>query len=189
MIYNSAEIIPAKLFFKILATEDYTLLSDKKYSQKELLEAWNIIKEEHDKLNPDNNSDKVLNLSKRIESLVSKYESIRLSIYHLRVLEDDELLSVLKNYDYKFTGNLQEDLDVAERHSNALIDKIKELEERMPKVNKKGKDDLNFDEAVMSYSSFIGSGFIDPNTIKLSQYYALINIGNKKIKSLEKGNN
>lgn len=184
MIYRSAETIPAKLFFKILESEDYSLLSNKK-TDKDLKAIFENIKKEDNEMISNREVFKVLNLSKRIESLSSRHESIKLIIYHLRSKFDQELLDILKDYGYKLTGDLQADLDIVERESDALDIKIKSLESKMP--TQEGEQ-LSFDENVLMYSAFTGLGYIDPNVLPLSQYRALINNGNKKIKSLENGN-
>lgn len=183
MIYKSAEIIPAKLFFKILESGDYSLLSSKK-TDKDLKAIFENIEKEDDNINHNKDMFKVLNLSKRIESFAYTREAVKLSIYHLRKIKDDELIDLLKNYGYKFTDDLQADLDVIERESSSFEIRIKTLEDKMPKL-KSGGEELSFDENVLMYAAFTDLGYIDPNKLPLSQYRALINNGNKKIKALE----
>ena len=100
MTYTSVDTIPAKLYLKILETGHVNLLSDKEVveiieegaqnviTKKELENIWVNIQAEDAELIKDNKSDKTLNISKNIESLVAKLESINLSVFHLKMLKD-----------------------------------------------------------------------------------------------------
>jgi uncharacterized protein YfkK (UPF0435 family) len=186
MTYDSIEIIPAKLYFKIVETGDIKLLSTENTSEEDLQRIWIQIEEAHNQLSPPNkDAIKVLNLSKKIEALGAKLQSVKISIRCLTYGEDEELMSKLKEYSYQFKGDLKADLERIDRQSEDIKIKLDKIQKRMPKIDNADKNALSFDEAVMSYSAFTGSGFIDTNKITLTQYYSLISIGNKKIKALE----
>lgn len=187
MIYDSAEIIPAKLYFKIVDTGKYSLLSDENLSDEKLELLWKKIEEEHNEINPNKDRNKALDLFKKREALEAKLEVINLSVYHLKSKKDEELIRLLKTYGYQFTENLNEDLKKIERESLNIEVKIKSIAEKIPKPDKNNNNKSSFDETVMSYSAFTGAGFINTNTITLTQYYALINMGNQKLKALENG--
>lgn len=183
--YNSAEIIPAKLFFRILEGGDYSLLTDEKNTKEDLKVIWDIIEDQYNSLNSNKDGNKILNLSSRIEALSCKFKAIKLIVYHLRNVFDQELIDRLKQYGYKFTGDLQDDLDVVDRECEAIQVIIKTLESQMPKQKGKGEK-MTFDETVLMYGAFTGLGYVDPNVLPLTQFDALINNGNKKMKALEK---
>lgn len=199
MIYNSPETIPAKLYYKILETGNVKLLGIG--TDEELNKAWVKIEEEYSKIKKNENKDlkKVLDLSKQIESIESRLRFTELAIYHLRHLKDDELIEKLKKYGYSFNWKkpekedaiteaiFQEDIDRIERESEALTIKIARLQQSMPKKaeNEEDKNEIPFDETVLTYAAFTGLGYVDPNTLPLTQYDAMIVNGNKKMKALE----
>ncbi|MEM6697419.1 MAG: hypothetical protein AAF599_03415 [Bacteroidota bacterium] len=186
MTYDSIEIIPAKLYFKIVETGNIKLLSTENTSEEDLQRIWVQIEKDHNQLSPPNkDANKVLNLSKKIEALGAKLQSVKISIRCLTYGEDEELMNKIKEYGYQFKGDLKSDLERIDRQSEDIKIKLDKIQKRMPKIDNAGKNALSFDEAVMSYSAFTGSGFIDTNKITLTQYYSLISIGNKKIKALE----
>lgn len=203
MIYNSPETIPAKLYFKILNTEDLKLLSTESVSDEKLNEAWQKIEDEYSEINI-NKTDKqkkTVNIYKKIESLSSELSSIELCIYHLRSLKDDDLIEKLKSYGYKFNWVKPEedteitdaiyhnDLDQIERFSEGLELKIKAEQRKLPKPKTKEESkEIPFDQTVLMYAAFTGLGYVNPNIIPLTQYDAMIANGNEKMKSLEKMN-
>ncbi len=187
MIYNSVQIIPAKLFFHISETEEYGLLSDKKLDSDQLKTIWLILEEEHKKLNPNKKVNKTLDLSKKIEELYAKHQKILLAVQYLKSRRDEDLIELLEKSNYHFDlQDYDNSLERIERESQSILIRIESLEKKLPKPTTT-KETVTFDQTVMSYSAFSGSGFINPNKITLSQYYALINIGNNKMKALENG--
>lgn len=183
MTYDSPDIIPAKIYFKILETGEVELLSTEIKKFDKLIEIWEKINEEYVSENKKQKQDKSFDLYKRIESLSAKFEAIKLSVMVLKYQDDQELKDLLLKYGYKFSDDEEKDLDRILRESESLQIKIENLRNQLPKVDNKKK--LSFDETVMSYAAFTGSGFIDTNKITLTQYDALINIGNQKMKALE----
>jgi len=187
MIYDSFDIIPIKLFFRIEQTGKINLLSTKKNNSKSLKEIWERIKEEHDEIDSKKIDYKTLNISKKIESLSVKNRVTNLAVFHLRNKKDDELINLLKDYRYNIdVDDLMTSLEVVEKENKALIGKINRLNERLPK-KEESESKTTLDEVILSYASLTNSGFIDTNKITGTQYYALINLGNKKIKELENG--
>lgn len=190
MTYDSIDTIPAKLFFRIMETGDISLLSTKKKAEYDLMSIWENLQEEHGKINPDNRTGKTMSIYRKIEALSAKYEAIKLAVHCMKSHRDKDLFGLLQNYGYKLTWrNLREDLERVERESKAIETKILRAKQQLPKQKKnKGESaDISFDEAVLGYAAFTGSGFVDTNKITVPQYYALINIGNQKIRALENG--
>ena len=190
MIYKSVDTIPSKIFFKILETGDVKLLTDEDIPIKELEQIWSIIQNEDSELTGKESSDKVISVSKQIEALLARMESINLSVFHLKVKEDKDLINLLKKYNYTFTGDLKYDLERVEVESEALTQKLKryqrQLKALLPEDYEKKKQ-VPFDEVVMGYG-VVSGWIVRPNKITQSEYRALIKIGNQKIKALSNGN-
>ena len=190
-LYNSADIIPAKLYYKIVASGDLTRLSSKELPEKELAEIWETIQNEDAELSPGGKADKIINVSRKIEAIAAKYESVNLAVYYLDKCEEDEadeeLINQLKEYHYKFSGDLHKDLETIARENKALILIIKRLQKQLPQQEEDNSSKTTLDENILSYGIITGLGFIDTNTITLSQYRALVSTGNQKIKALEDG--
>jgi len=189
-LYDSADVIPAKLYFKIVANiELITLLSSEELSEVELVDIWSKIHEDDIESSNDEKTSKIVNISKQIENLASKYESIKLAVFFLEKLmvEDKELINLLKKHHYKFTGDLKKDLEVIKRESQAIELIIKRLQKKLPQQNEENSSKSTLDENILSYGIITGLGFIDTNAITLSQYRALVSTGNQKIKALENG--
>lgn len=201
MTYQSVDTIPSKLFFKILDTGQYQLLSDEIKDEKELKRIWDIIEQEDTELNPNDRTNDSIDVFKKVEWLAAKYKCIELCIRHLRYKKDDELIEKLREYGYKLrydAGSLKDenwsaaeaifqmDLDEIVRLSEDIGTQIERALVLLERKNKKTGKASSYDEVVMGYAAFTGSGFIDTNTITQSQYRALIKMGDEKIKSLEK---
>lgn len=200
MIHTSIDTIPSKLFFKILSSGDVSLLSDDPEADIEELKAvWSIIESEDKALFNSKESTKELGLHKQIESLLAKLQYVILSVFHLRIIKDQDLIKELQSDGYKIAwddSKIQDEniadeiyhsqLDTIERESDALNMKLssyqKQLEAIKPKI--KDSEDYPFDELVMSYG-VVSGWMVRPNDITQSEFRALIKIGDKKMKSLE----
>ncbi|MFC5046896.1 hypothetical protein ACFSTE_15770 [Aquimarina hainanensis] len=181
MIYDSVDTVPAKIYFKILETNDLSLLTTGPASESELQEAWSKIEKENSSNTKE--EDKATDLIKKIEGLEAKYESIKLAIKYLHKENDDELIDLLKGYGYMFTGNMTKDLNTITRESKALNIIIKRLQKKLPKQKIENKP--TFDMIVLSCAAINGLGFVDTNTITLSQFNAHVEISNQKIEALQ----
>lgn len=171
-----------------METGEVSLLSNEDKSEEELSDIWNKIQEEHEKISINDRQNKALNIYKKIEALSCRYYAVKLSVHCLKYVRDKDLFVLLKNYGYKITWrDLREDLERIERESKAIETKILRAKQQLPKQKKDKGASVSFDETVLGYAAFTGSGFVDTNKITVPQYYALINIGNQKIKALENG--
>lgn len=186
-VFDSVDTIPAKLYYKIVTTGDISLLCSEKQPNKILEEAWENIQNQDAELSPGGKADKIINVSRKIEALAAKYEFAKLAVYHLENVEDEELINQLKKYGYKFSGDLQQDLKTIARENKALILIIKRYQKQLPQQDEESTSKSTLDENILSYGIITGLGFIDTNTITLSQYRALVSTGNQKIKALEDG--
>ncbi|WP_438423262.1 hypothetical protein [Aquimarina macrocephali] len=185
MIYDSIDIIPAKLFFKILQTGDVGLLSDENIDTGKLKKVWEELEHQHDLTLSSDEANKALKVSIKIEYLSAKYKSVNLAIKCLRHEPDAQLFEVLKNAGYQIEEGVEVDYDKIERENKAIEIIISRLQKKLPKQDDSKNNSL--DEVIMTYCVVTNMGFIDSNKITLTQYYALINAGNQKIKALENG--
>lgn len=185
MIYDSLDIIPAKLFFKIIQTGEIHLLSDEDLSEDKLIKIWEKLEDENELLNPNDEANKILEISRKIESLDATYNKILLSVHYLKEIKDEDLINLIRESKFKLeTETFDSDLKTIEREAKNILVKIASFQKQLPEPNEDEKP-IKFDEVVLSYGVIVGSGFIDTNSITMSQYYALINVGNNKIKAME----
>lgn len=182
-MYDSIETIPAKTYFKIVETGNLRLLS-KTATDEELERAWGQIESEHEALG--DGDKKALDVPKKIETLWARYESVRLAIHVLRRSDDDQMKDLLRSKGFRIGEDLDNDLDQIEKEAEAIYIKIDALRKKLPKADTGTK--APFDKVVLGYGALVGTGWIDTNTITLTQYYALIETGNEKIKAFERGN-
>lgn len=188
MIYKSVDTIPSKIFFKIIETQNYSLLcSDgEELPNEELIQIFDKIQIEDEKLQKDKAKSKSLDIYSRVEFLATKYKKVKFAVYYLRQKEDEELVEMLKKDGYNFTDDLQKDLDLIERLAESLLVKIDIVKQRLPKKSEVEGDGVPFDEVVLSYCALLGMGFVDTNSVVQSQYRAIIRMGNNKIEKLNK---
>ena len=189
MIYNNIDIIPAKIYFKIIEKGNLSLLcSDgEKLSEVELSNIFEKIQSEDDKLTESKGKSKELDIYTKIEALATKYKKIKYSIYYLRHLKDEELMELLKKDGYVFTEDLEPSLDEIERISESLLVKIDSIKQRLPKKKEESEGkETPFDEVVLSYCALLGMGYTDTNILSLAQYRAIIKMGNNKIEALNR---
>lgn len=196
MIHDTAETVPAKVYFKIADGGELKLLSsDGSHSKEELEAAWKKISDEYNAISHESKeSAKNLNIYKRLESLVSEYKSVLYYITSARYLRDPEMILQLNEWGYKIEWNekdsvedLLSQLDTAENHLEGLMIKIKVERNKLPKP--KSGTHITFEENVLGYAAFTDQGYVDPNTLPLLQYHALVAMGNKKMKHLKDNGN
>lgn len=191
MLYDSIDTIPAKTYFKIIESGDLKLLlSDGKRTINNisaLEDAWEKLEAEHSAIEEGKRDNTVMDISKKIESMAAKYEAITYAISYLRKLDDADLVRLLNNYGFQLDGDIEQCLNRIESESEAIQIKIERERNKLPKEDKDNSKKTTFDKVVLSYGAITGLGFVDTNKISLTQYYALIETGNEKIKALESG--
>lgn len=184
MIYKSIDTIPAKLFFKIIETEDVSLLSDERTPIEYLKVIWEGIKMEDEKNNPNSQKNKVIQTHAQIESYLAKLEFIKHAVHYLKIKEDEHLRELLKSEGY--TYNSEKDLDRILLQSDGINDRIERLKLKLPKQDKIKKN-VPFDELVLSMAAITDLGFIDTNKITKTQFDGLLKITDSKIKQAKSG--
>lgn len=200
MNYQYVDVIPAKVIFKIESTLNFDLLLPYTNEGETTAEVWEVIEQEHQDISPDNKNDKNLDLFKTIEALRAKYESIQLAVLYLSKLWDNELADKLIEYGFSIEKNNynnledmtrdeqhQAALEIVSKQSEAILIKINNALAKLDKKNDKKVSKTSFEETILSYSAFTGVGYVDANKVTLMEYYALISLGQEKIKALEKG--
>lgn len=202
MIYNSVDTIPGKLYYKIEATGNLLLLSDEDNPDvKKLEEAWNKIKKENENQPGSAKLKKILTVEKMIEHLSALNEAVGIAVHCLNAIKDMRLVNMLKEYEYHFDWKegidtdeneqlWNEDIKRISRESNAIQVRLDAAKEKLPKDSE--EPDINdssatFDLTCLSHSTFVDAGFVDTNTIVLSQFNAIVHLSNQKIKALKNG--
>lgn len=189
MIYDSLEILPYKIFMRIV--EDPSLINllstDKNHDNSELLVIWNSLFEEYKVLSPEKEEMKLLNLKKEIEFLECKHKGIAVALCALDFDYNQELVDILLGYGYKLTKeNYYDDLKRIQRESEGLLMKAKNIKKRLPKSDANSvSTKVSIDRVFAFYSSVLGYDF-DYNTVSVTKVLALKDQVDSKLKSIEK---
>ncbi|CAL2077701.1 conserved protein of unknown function [Tenacibaculum sp. 190524A02b] len=186
-MYN-IDTIPAKIYFKIVETGNLSLLSPNEKKEDALLKAWKKINQEYQRITFKSTTDKLLELSKKIQSLSARFKFIRNCCYLLKIQRDDELEEDLRLYNYKLREEcFMADLNRIETLSDTIEIKIEALNEKLQNLSKSNdKSNALFEEVFMGYLAVLGFGFKDANTITLLEFVGLEKQVTIKIKSLQK---
>lgn len=187
MIYNSLEILPYKTFFKIVYSQDVSLLKNGAEAEEiDLKELWESLLKEYNEISPEKEEMNLLRVKRDIEAIECKYKAIQVSLSALDFHYDDELIEILQAYGYKLTKeNYYEDLKRISRESEALLMKSANIKKKLPKVDaNSASTKVTIDRLFAFYSSVLGFDF-DYNTISVTKVLALKEQVNSKIKSQE----
>lgn len=153
MEYNSIKNLPIVLFFEIIDTGNLMLLSETK-SEQELISIWSKINEEYEKETNEQGLKRRLELNKKIERLDCKYKSIVLAIESLKVVEDLELITLLKKEGYNISDkNYLSDLEKAETEAGNILIKLEVLVNKLPKES---ENKTNIYDVLSSYCVVLG---------------------------------
>jgi len=189
MIYKTLRKLPMMTFTEIIESGDITLLSDEETSE-DLVSIWNDLFEEYQKKYNKQNSNKVFNLEREIEYLDKKHFEIKLIIEALKFDVYPELISILRDYGYRFRDEFyNEDLERVERESKGIIQKINQLKQGLPKVDesKPENNDNSIINLMASYSSVLGYDY-DYYTVSVEKFKSLEKQVKQKIAAIEKNN-
>lgn len=180
------DTIPLKLYFKVVETGNLSLLGN--HPESELSKLLEDISEQRSKKDSKGKS-KELDVYCQMEALSAKYQAIQYAIYYLRQMEDADLIEMLKSKGYKFSEDYKASLDEIENISSGILVKIEAVKKRLPKKKEAESKEIPLDEVILSYCALLEMGFVDTNTVTLSQYDSIITLGNRKMEALNKGNN
>jgi hypothetical protein len=190
MIYKTLRKLPMVTFTEIIESGDISLLSDEGTDLDELLTIWNELFEEYQNKYNKQNSNKVFNLEREIEYLDKKYFEIKLIIEALKFDVYPELISILRDYGYRFRDEFyNEDLERVERESKGIVQKINLLKQGLPKIDesKSENKDNSIINLMASYSSVLGYDY-DYYTVSVEKFKSLENQVKHKIAAIEKQN-
>lgn len=188
MIYDSLEIIPYKIFMRIVEDNSLIhLLSSNKEEDKELLESiWNKLFQEYTAISPEKEEMKLLHLEKEIAFIECKHKGIMVALTALDFDYNQELVDILLSYGYKLSKETYyDDLKRIEREASALEMKAKNIKKRLPKKDANSvSTKVSIDRVFAFYSSVLGYDF-DYNTVSVTKVLALKEQVNAKLKSIE----
>ena len=186
MVYN-IDNLPAKIYFNILETNNYNLLSDQKEVDVESL--WQNIYSEVSQLLDSKKNDKAFDLGKSIQYLSTRIEVVTNTVFHLRRKRDELLEGILKSYNYILRDdNFDNDLNQIEREIDNLDIRIARYKKQLdPLINpKEGKNKKqSFEDIYFSYCTIWGP-YKEVNTIFIKEFISLEKQVVIKIKNLEK---
>lgn len=188
MIYDSLEIIPYKIFMRIV--EDASLihlLSSNKEEDKETLQTiWDSLFEEYNTLSPEKEEMKLLQLEKEIAFIECKHKAIATALVALDFDYNQELVDILLSYGYQLSKETYyEDLKRIERESSALEMKAKNIKKRLPKKDANSVSvRVTTDRVFAFYTSVLGIDF-DYNSVSVTKVLALKEQVDNKLKSIE----
>jgi len=181
MKYDSIENLPMRLFLKIIETGDLKYLGD----QEDLNKTWEKILTEYKELNPQNEFDKILKDQSEIAFNRCKYHALNIAIQGLSIKRNDDLMAILNMYGYVVSDeNYDDDLKKCKGYTQAILTKIKKLEE---KYNKENKDNnYSFVTTIIKLNRVFGFKIADSNTVTVQEYYELKKEADLIIKESEK---
>lgn len=189
MIYDSLRKIPMVTFLEIIDSGDISLLSNEETPLEELLPVWLEMYETYKLKYDTQNHNKVFNLSKEIDFLIKKYDSIKLSVEALKFDANDSIIQVLRDYGYTLRmENYNDDVARINRESEGIINKINQIKNSLPKQTESQEKGSDLIISVMAdYASFLGYDF-DFYTISVEKFGAMQNTVKQKVASIEKQN-
>jgi hypothetical protein len=188
MIYRNLRKLPMVILIEIIESGDVSLLSDEDSNIVELEGIWNYLFQQYQRKYNKQNSNKVFNLSREIEYLDKKHFEIKLIIEALKFDVYPELISILRDYGYRFRDDFyNEDLVRVQRESEGIVQKINQLRESLPKVDINVSDEVSVINIMASYSAVLGYDF-DFYTISVEKYHALEIQVKQKIAAVDKNN-
>lgn len=177
----SLDHILAKDFFKVLETDDLSIIKDLDEN------TWQNLINEYEDLSGNRLHDKEISLSARIEGLFCKYKAINLACDVLEFRYDEETIDILKEH-YFFINkeNYQSELQRIKKESESILIQVKKLETQLPKREEKTvKKSKHIDEIIIGYGAFVGYQ-VKPNSCTVTEFISLKNLFESKLKQLEK---
>lgn len=196
-LYNSLDTIPYKLFLRITATGEYSLLSDTETDQQKLISIWEKLFKEHLDLESTPESKKEFRITNDVESLETEYKFILGACDCLEFAIDDELIEILRGKRYQLrtdnTENYYNDLGMIKRFAKGLKIKINSLKSQLPKEENDEEnktvqhEKLTIDDVMAGYTMIVGYDF-DYNTVTYTKFKAIKRQVSLKMKSITEQN-
>lgn len=189
MIYDSLDILPIKLYYRIDASNEVKLLAlNEEVEENNLVSLWAKLKAEFTELDKSDTSKKIFRLSKQISDLEATYHAVLMSCESLGFEYDEKLIQVIRDYGFKFddtnTKTYYDSIEKVIREAKSYVVKINRLKDQLPKNNDNSKS-VSLDEIMAGYSNTLGFDF-DYNSISCTKFFALKNQVANKLKAIEK---
>jgi hypothetical protein len=188
MHYDSLDILPIKLYYKISETNNLKLLSDIITDEVELQKLWFDLDIGFKDLDKTEEATKTFRLSKSIGVLEGKHKVVLMACTSLRFDFEQSLIDLLKKEGITIrdtnTETYYNDIEKAERETNALVVKCNMIRRQLPK-NDGESSKSSLDEVMASYATILGFDF-DFNTISCTKFFALQSQVNNKVKAMER---
>lgn len=154
------------------------------YSNENLSNVWTEVCEEFKALDPNNKAGEILVLNTKIDQLIYRYNSIKLSIDCLRFSKNEELIKILRDYRYKLRDDyFHEDLNAISDQVESILLKIERYKSQLPKEDET-KSKHSIYDVIASYSAILGYN-INANTVTVREFFAVQNQVKQKVKALE----
>jgi len=187
MIYRDIEYTPYKTLIKVLETNNFRLLTDDPdVTDEELAGAWDALHKEYLALNPSNDTERIVKITREVYYHELKYELVITYCKILAFNYNEVAIADLQEFGYDVNDeNYLERITVVQREAQGLLMKAKNLKKQLPVI----KDDIkvSLDEVLASYSAILGIDF-DYNTVTVTKVIALGKQIDLKIKSYQQNN-
>lgn len=193
IIFYKYNDIPLKLYFEIIASGNFLLLiKSGNASQRECLEAWELIVEENSIHNNNYDYMNCLALQKSVAFYYNEYQLVKSAIVLVAYKQDLNIINYLNEIGYPVDNStpekLLESLTITQAMSDNLITKIKmkqnELDLYYKPVKTKKNSAYTFDHVM---ANLLGQGFQVDDSLTLIRYNACIQVINdRKPKQKEK---
>lgn len=177
MIYNSIDILPVKLFYRIQETGDFSLLNPKSKKHSEDLPAlFDQLTDSFNKIDKGSSYDSEFFLQKEIAHLEAKRKFCIVGIEILKfelIPEVKEEIEKALNIRIRtnVTSYYYKDLERAEYKVADLDKKINVLKKQLKSKNSNEGPSSSIDDLLASISTILGVSF-DFNTISCTTYLA-----------------
>jgi len=144
-MYKSLKYIPYVIFFEILESSNFHLLSkeEKEFEDftdselEEFVTVWEKIYKESISLDPTSEYDKILKIEREVSHFKAKYKYIKIACQCLRFDYDQELFDEINAFGYglKDDENYYSHLERIEREAEGLLVKSERFASQLPKID------------------------------------------------------
>jgi len=166
-MYKSLKYIPFVIYFEILETSKYHLLSKEEkefeeFTDLELQEfetTWEKIYKESISIDPSNELDKILKIEREVSHFKAKYKLVKLACECLKFDYNEELFELINSFGYglKDDENYYSHLERIERESEGLLVKAERFASQLPKVDESQPvKKVSAYDVLGSYSAILG---------------------------------
>ena len=181
------DYILIKDFFKVLETNDFSVISKSKKIQSKYSETWQDLLAEYETLSGNGEISKNVIENGKIESLKCKFKAIQIACEILSFRYDLDTIKILKEHFFFIDEtNYQKEIQRIKKESEFILNEIKTLENLLPKVEEStSKKSQHIDQVILGYCAFVGLQ-IKPNECTVTEFTGLKNLFESKLKELEK---